>query len=229
MRRADRLFQIIELLRSRQLTTAAYLADKLEVSVRTIYRDIADLQKSGVDVEGEAGIGYRLRYYDLAPLMFNSAELEALLSGIKLAKAWMDSELRADADAAISKIEKILPEQLKKQIKANTLLAPDFHVPEAMVTSMAQLRSSINRHQKVELVYIDLKDKVSERKVRPLGLVFWGQVWTLVAWCEKRDDFRNFRLDRIQNLHPTIEPFQQEKGQRLADYIERERNDSNGG
>ena len=219
MRRADRLFQIVEILRSRRLTTAQYLADKLEVSVRTVYRDVADLQKSGIDIEGEAGVGYVLRHYDLAPLMFNAGELEAIMAGIQLAKSWMDDELRCNADSAIQKIAKILPESLRQRIHHVTVLAPDFHIPESLRLPMSACRKAINEQRKLSIQYEDSHKRNTERLIRPLGLVFWGQTWTLVAWCETREDFRNFRLDRIQQFELTLSDFKQPVGQRLEDYL----------
>ncbi|MCO7226666.1 YafY family protein [Pleionea sp. CnH1-48] len=227
MRRADRLFQIVEILRDRQLTTAAYLSQRLEVSVRTIYRDIQDLQASGVDIEGEAGVGYLLRHYDLAPLMFNAGEVEALVSGLQMAKAWMDTDLSDHADKVLNKIEKILPPSLKNHIAELYVLAPDFHVPEELRRPMATLRHAIRHRRKVKIDYRDAEKKQSQRVISPLGLVFWGQTWTLVAWCDLRDDFRSFRLDRIINFEQLAQRFNSEPGKRLQDFLQKVKNNDN--
>ena len=225
MRRADRLFQIVEHLRSRRLTTAQWLAEKLEVSTRTVYRDIADLQNSGVAIDGEAGVGYRIKHYDLAPLMFSSDELEALLSGIQIAKAWMDEELSSSADSALAKIERIVPAALKTQIHSQTIIAPDFHVPNKLRKPMSLLRKAIAHQRKVSIDYEDATGVRSQRVINPLGLVFWGQTWTLVAWCNLRSDFRSFRLDRFETFEMLFEKFESRTGQTLKDFIERHKDE----
>src|ERR1700736_2952047 len=130
MRRADRLFRIVQLLRRRKLTTAKQLADELEVSERTVYRDVADLVGSGVPIRGEAGVGYALeRGFDLPPLMFTEDELEALVLGARVVESWADASLAQAARQVLEKVEAVLPERLQDRVSRAALFAPGFHVP----------------------------------------------------------------------------------------------------
>jgi len=208
MRRADRLFHIIQLIRGRRLTTAAFLAQRLEVSERTIYRDVADLGRSGVPISGEAGVGYLMRPgYRLQPLMFDAEELAALALGSRMVRSWADPALGRAAERALVRIESVLPQALRQDPARDALLVPGFHVPEAMRAPMAALRASIAAHRKVRLAYTRADGLASQRVIHPLGLVFWGETWTLGAWCELRGGFRSFRLDRIAGLTPLDDAF----------------------
>src|SRR5712692_5456902 len=206
MRRADRLFQIVQFLRGRRLTTAAHLAGRLGVSLRTVYRDVRDLSLSGVPVEGEAGVGYRLRAgFDVPPLMFTLDEIEALAVGARMVEAWGGPVLAESARTAIEKIVAALPADRRLAIERTRLYAPSFHVD----------RQSMERLEAVR----DAGEKASRRDVWPLALYFWGRTWTLGAWCEKREDFRNFRVDRIAGLEALERRYPDEAGKRLADFI----------
>ena len=220
MRRADRLFQIVQFLRSRRLTTAQWLAERLQVSVRTIYRDIQDLSLSGVPLEGEAGVGYVLRHpMDLPPLMFEREEIEALLTGARMVKAWADPQLQRAAESALAKIHGILPQALRDELNRNQMLAPETR--PLPLHWLGELRQAIRQRHKLVIGYRDENGESSQRRIRPLGLFFWGQVWTLCGWCELRDDFRNFRVDRVQTLDDSGETFETVAGQRLEDYLAR--------
>lgn len=218
MRRADRLFQIVQFLRSRRLTTAQWLAERLQVSVRTIYRDIQDLSLSGVPIEGEAGVGYVLRHgMDLPPLMFERAEIEALLVGVRMVNAWADPELQRAAEAALAKIHGVLPPALRGELNRNRMFAPGGgRYPVHWIT---RFRQAIRERQKLWLTYRTENDLHTERCIWPLGLFFWGQVWTLCTWCELRNDFRNFRVDRVVELRDAGATFTPQPGQRLEDYL----------
>jgi predicted DNA-binding transcriptional regulator YafY len=201
MRRADRLFQIVQRLRRRGVTTAAQLAEALEVSPRTIYRDVADLVASGVPVLGEAGVGYALpRGYDLPPLMFTEEEIEALVLGARAVRSWGDPALARAADDALAKIENALPERLRHLVPESALFALGFHVSAQVRAGLGELRAAIRDRLKVRMNYADRGGAPSERTVWPLGLFYWGTRWSLGAWCELREDFRNFRLDRVASL-----------------------------
>jgi len=220
MRRADRLFEIVHHLRGRRLTTAAQLATWLEVSERTIYRDIADLLASGIPIDGEAGVGYRLSPdFDLPPLMFNHNEIEALVIGARMVESWGGPTLAQGARSALSKIAAALPKDKRTTLESSRLFSPDFFINPQMGAQMDVLRKAIDAHRYVQLDYRDVNDKDSQRRLRPLGLFFWGGAWTLGAWCELRTDFRNFRLDRIVNSIVHDERFADEPGRRLADYL----------
>ena len=224
MRRADRLFQIIQFLRTRRVTTASWLAERLEVSERTIYRDIKDLILSGVNIEGEAGIGYVVRRgFDLPPLMFSKEELTALTLGARIVESWADPALATAAQSVLSKIETVLPDNLKDMAEQTTLFAPMAHIRPDISSKMAQVRMATDSKQKLLIHYADAKYKLSERTIWPLGLFFWGAVWTIGAWCELRHSFRVFRLDRIQQLIILEENYPVEKGKALQDLIDHEK------
>lgn len=221
MRRADRLFQIIQLLRSRRRAiTAAWLAEQLGVSDRTIYRDIRDLIASGTPIDGEAGVGYTLRRdYDLPPLMFDAAEMEALILGARLVVAFGDEALAGPARSAVSKVEAALPERLRTTLVRPPLFAPTTPSGRAGAGALLSVRGAMSRREKVRLRYARDDGETTERIVRPLGAFFWGKSWTLTAWCELRNDFRNFRLDRMLEVETTGERFEDESGRSLRDYL----------
>lgn len=201
MRRADRLFQIVLLLDRGRAVTARELAEALQVSERTVYRDIADLSRSGVPISGEAGVGYLMRAgYRLPPLMFDADELAALALGSRMVRSWADPELGRAAERALLRIEAVLPKKLRDDPARDALLVPGFHVPDAMRAPMAELREAIATCHKVRIAYTRADGADSERLIQPLGLVFWGETWTLGAWCELRGEFRSFRLDRIRGV-----------------------------
>ena len=222
MRRADRLFRIVQLLRAGRLQTARNLAQKLQVSERTIYRDVQDLQLSGVPILGEAGVGYTLRRdYDLPPLMFDSREITALVLGSRMVAAWGDAELASAANDALRKIEAVLTPALRDRIDAVPLHVPSYGLRNqgGAREVLEQLRAAIDGSWVVEISYGDEQDRVTERRVRPMALLFWGNKWTLVAWCELRVDFRSFRIDRFKALRQLNETFVQERGQRYEDFV----------
>jgi predicted DNA-binding transcriptional regulator YafY len=220
MRRADRLFQVIQLMRRRSVVTAAWLAEELEVSERTVYRDVRDLVLSGVPIEGEAGVGYMLRRgFDLPPLMFTDAEIEAMVLGARVVTSWGDAGLAKAAGDALARVESVLPDRLRARLNGTPLFAPGFHVPPAIVEKLAALRAALDARRKVRLDYTSADGSETERVVRPLGLFFWGYGWSLTAWCELREDFRSFRLDRMRALQPLETRFQDEPGHRIEDFF----------
>lgn len=221
MRRADRLFRIIQLLRRRKLTTARQIAEELEVSERTVYRDVADLIGSGVPIRGEAGVGYALdRGFDLPPLMFTEEELEALVLGVRVVESWGDAALAQAARLVVQKVEAVLPSRLQERVGKAPLFAPGFHVPTESARELGTLRRAIRERRKARLSYVDRAAAATERTIRPLGLFFWGSSWTVAAWCELRDGFRGFRLDRVQKLELTEQRFEDEDGRTLDDFFE---------
>lgn len=220
MRRADRLFHLVQLIRGRRLTTASFLAARLEVSERTIYRDVADLQHQGVPIEGEAGVGYRLGAgFDLPPLMFTQEEARALVASIRLAQAWLDPALAADAEAALGKIFSVLPAAARVAAESLPLYAPVIAPDVGTQKTLQQLREAAQSRHKVQVNYLDVAGKKSRRVLWPLACFYWGSVWTLAAWCESRQDFRGFRVDRIASAKTLDERFAHEEGRTLADFL----------
>ena len=222
MRRADRLFEIIQLMRGGRLVTARSLAERLEVSERTIYRDVADLQSTGVPIEGEAGYGYVLQDgFDLPPLMFTRGEVAALVAGARLIRAWGGLEMARGAEEALAKIDAVIDDDLRA--KARGVQVHSFGVdmtPETRA-SLDVIEGAVEASEKLSFDYKDGQGTATRRVVRPLELWFWGKVWTAVGWCELRDDFRMFRVDRMEALKrgPVYRP---QKGQTLRDFYRRE-------
>lgn len=203
MRRADRLFRIVQHFRSGRLVTAAELGEHLEVSPRTIYRDIADLQASGIPIDGEAGVGYVLKSgFDLPPLKFTRDEVVALIAGARLIQAWGGAAMARAALQALEKIESVLPDPVREQTRQVEIHAMAAGITEDVRQRIDRLEQAVQAQQKLDLTYSDAKGEESSRVIWPLGLWFWGKVWTLVAWCELRNDFRVFRLDRIEAIAP---------------------------
>jgi predicted DNA-binding transcriptional regulator YafY len=220
MRRADRLFQLVQIIRGRRLTTAAFLALRLEVSERTVYRDVADLQHQGVPIEGEAGVGYRLGAgFELPPLMFTQDEASALVAAARLAQSWVDPALARDIETGLGKILSVLPPAARVSAEALALYAPALGLGDALRARLQVLREAVQARQKLRLHYRDVSGDASERTVRPLGCFYWGRVWTLSTWCELRNDFRGFRIDRMDAVDVLPERFRDEAGKTLADML----------
>lgn len=223
MRRADRLFQLVQLVRGRRLSTGEWLATRLQVSLRTVYRDIADLQTQGVPIEGEAGVGYRMGAgFELPPLMFNQLEAKALVACVRVAQGRLDPELAAAAEQALHKIVGVLPPAVRAAAESMALHAPMSSLDDATRARLQTLRQAIEGKRKLSLQYLDLNGQASARTVRPLGCFYWDAVWILGAWCELRGDFRNFRVDRIEALGVSEERFRDEPGRTLADLLRAE-------
>ncbi len=221
MRRADRLFRLVGLLQRRRTTTAARLAERLEVSERTVYRDIADLAASGVPIQGEAGVGYQLaRGFDLPPLMFNEAEIEAIVLGARMVKAFADPGLAAAAEDVLGKIRRVLPDKLASSLDDIRLYGHHFGNPGEVGKHLATVRQALRQSHKLALGYKDGKSAETTRMVRPLALSFLGSSWLLTAWCEWRQSFRNFRLDRVVSMEVTAQSFAPEPGKRFEDFLE---------
>lgn len=219
MRRADRLFQIVQHLRGGRLVTARQLAERLEVSERTIYRDIADLQSTGVPIDGEAGVGYILRQgFELPPLMFTRDEIVALVAGARLIRAWGGVSMARGAEEALVKIEAVLPKEERARINGTQIHAPSARISLEERRIIDAIERAVDENNVLNIRYRDLEQRESERDIRPLGLWFWGKVWTVISWCELRDAFRTFRTDRIVTASDSGRRFRAERGKTLADF-----------
>ena len=199
----------MQLLRARRFATGEEMARELGVSKRTVYRDVADLQASGVPIRGEAGVGYRLeRGYELAPLIFTSDELEGLVLGARIVAAWGDAELASAVGSAMTKVEAVLPDALRRVVLETPLFAPELPGANAASASLSLLRRAISERRTLHFRYAREDGEDSERDARPLGLYFWGRKWTLAAWCELRSDYRSFRPDRMRAMELTERTFE---------------------
>ena len=223
MRRADRLFRLIDRLRPGNLTTAKALAEAMEGSERTIYRDIAHLQGSGVPIDGEAGLGYMMRDgYNLPPLMFTEEEIVALSVGARMLKTWGGTSMARGADSALDKITSVLPETTRTRAERLRFEAWTTNPLDARTrATIDTVEAAIQAPERLAIDYRDDKGRPTERILRPLGLWFWGSVWTLVAWCELRNAFRMFRLDRISDAR-NLGPYTPMPGQTLEHFYETE-------
>jgi len=230
MRRADRLFLIIHALRGRRTALPARrLAETLAVSLRTVYRDVADLQVSGVPIEGEAGVGYLLRKgADIPPLMFNADELEALVVGTRFVRAFGGERLTQSAQAALLKIEAVLPPELRSRTRRSRIFAPPRRDRIEASGVIDRLHAAIAAHHVLHLDYRDESGHATARDVEPLCLAFWGGAWTLGAWCRFRNDFRNFRPDRITGFDTTGETFIETAERGLVAYLRSVGGDTDG-
>lgn len=218
MRRADRLFEIIQHLRGGRRTTARALAEALEVSPRTIYRDIADLMATGVPISGEAGYGYVMAEgHDIPPLMFTRDEITALVAGARMLRAWGGAGMARAAEEALIKIEEVLPPDARAQARAVEIRSIAPEMTGAQRAMLDRVEQAVEAQLRLRLTYTDGQGRLTDRVIRPLGLWFWGKVWTLVGWCELRQDFRMFRVDRVAAMEE-MDRFRPEKGQQLRDF-----------
>ncbi len=221
MRRADRLIKITHFLRQRRLAvTANQIAEAFDICKRTVYRDIQCLMDTGAPIIGEAGVGYTIdkRYY-LPPITFDADELEAIGLGISMVRQWTDDQFADKAASAFEKIQAVLPASLQGELEQITTYAVPNLPKIPWNVSFSDLREFIRNHQKIDVAYSDENKKETNRTLRPLALLFFNPVWLLAAWCEKRRDFRNFRLDRINNLSINDEKFDDDPSKNLAAYL----------
>ena len=222
MRRADRLLRIIQLLRRhRRPVTGGRMAEELEVSLRTLYRDIADLITDGVPIRGEAGVGYVLGAgYDLPPLMFKSDELEAIMLGLSWVSRRGDKALAIAADDVVAKIGTVLPEALRPFFfDAPLLTPPKFNLTEDQV-DIATLRQAIRGQSKVEIDYADEQGRVTRRVIWPIAISYFDAQRLVVAWCELRQGFRHFRSDRVSAMQLLSEKYREPRLKLLARWKE---------
>ncbi|MBB3568398.1 YafY family protein [Rhizobium sp. BK491] len=205
MRKASRLFEIIQILRLAKLpVTGADIAARLEVTVRSVYRDIAALQAMRVPIEGERGIGYILRPgFDLPPLMFSIEEMEAIVLSLALLERTGDAELKQAAKRVSAKIAGAVPPPLRQTLDANALHAWGFAAPSAAAIDLSLVRRAIRDEEKLDLAYRDELGRATERIIRPIALIYYAETANIVAWCELRQAIRNFRSDRIEGCEAT--------------------------
>lgn len=223
MHRTDRLFEMIQILRDGRLHRARDIARRLEVSERTVYRDMETLMASGVPVAGARGIGYRMTApITLPPLNLTLAELEALHVGMAVVGEAGDPELRAAAKTLSAKIDAVLPEDRREAPRAWGFATYPFKDAAFGFAHMPAIRAAVRARQKLRISYVEMDETVTDRVIRPLKTDYWGRVWTTTAWCETAGDFRVFRVDRIETLKVLPQLFVEEQGKTLADYLDRE-------
>jgi predicted DNA-binding transcriptional regulator YafY len=202
MRRTDRLFEIIQILRTAKAPiSAAFIAASLEVSQRTIYRDVATLQGMRTPIEGEAGVGYILRKdYDLPPLNFDERELEAIIVGLSLLGRTGDTALQSAARRVLAKINVTRADN-------PSLRVDNWGIPSARQGDLDQIRQAIRDERKLRIQYRNAKEEESERVILPIALTYYIEVAVISAWCAMRKDFRHFRADRVGTCRPLEQYF----------------------
>ena len=232
MRRGDRLFDIIQALRTaRGPVTAATLAAQLGVTPRTVYRDIAALHLRRVPVEGAAGVGYMLRRgFDLPPLMFTAEEIEAIAVGMRMLSRTGDAGLAAAADGVLSKVTPALPEALRALLAPAPLFAPHRGARRPLpAIGLTAIRDAIRRSRKISLDYVDERGRQTHRTIWPIAVAYYVDTTLIGAWCELRTDYRHFRVDRIAAANVLDERFDPANGRLLAGWLEaQERHDPSG-
>jgi predicted DNA-binding transcriptional regulator YafY len=222
MPRSQRLLDLVQVLRRhRQPVSGQVIADELGVSLRTIYRDVATLIGQGASIDGEAGVGYVLRPgFFLPPLMFSDEEIEALVLGSRWVARATDAPLARAAADAIAKIAAVLPPDLRDRIEASGLIVAPNGARDA--TALAPIRRAIRAERKLLLQYADGTGRRSRRTVWPIALGFFERVRVMAAWCELRQDYRNFRTDRILALRVSDKPYPRRRRVLLKEWRERE-------
>ena len=228
MRRADRLFDIIQRLRTaRGPTTAAALAEDLEVTPRTVYRDIATLQARRVPIEGEAGIGYVLRRgFDLPPLMFTAEEIEAIAVGVRLVARTGDAALQGAAESVLSKVTVVLPEALREQLASAPIYVSASGAPVPESVDLSVVRQAIRNERKLDIAYVDEKGTCSQRIIWPIAVAYYVQATLICGWCELRHDYRHFRADRISTLTVLDDRYPSDNGRLMAEWLALRQNDA---
>ena len=220
MRRSDRLFDIIQRLRTASgPVTAAALAADLEVTPRTVYRDIATLQARRVPIEGAAGVGYLLRRgFDLPPLMFTVDEVEAIAVGARMVRRLRDPKLQEAAESVLAKVTVVVPDALRASLAASPVFVSEGDAVAATGVDMAELRAAIRDSRKLHIAYADEPGRRTHRTIWPIAMAYYVDVTLVGAWCELRADYRNFRVERIQSSKVLDEHFDQENGRLFREW-----------
>ena len=220
MRRSDRLFDIIQRLRTASRpTTAATLAAELEVTPRTVYRDIATLQARRVPIEGAAGVGYVLRKgFDLPPLNFTIDEIEAIAVGARLVHRLKDPKLREAAQSVLGKVTAVVPERLRPHIADAPIYVSPGMTAEAEGADLAEVRAAIRDSAKLYISYADEQGRRTNRTIWPIAMAYYVDVTLVGAWCELRADYRNFRVERIVSSRVLDERFDQDNGRLFREW-----------
>jgi predicted DNA-binding transcriptional regulator YafY len=218
MRRAERLFRLVRELRSRNVSRAEDLAATFEISVRTVYRDIAHLQASGLPIEGEAGVGYILRPgFDLPAMTFTFEQIDALAVGLSFVEAAGDASLSLAAKEVRAKLQAALPEPEQRKLEQAPFFASRRDGPAN--PNLRTIRVAIREARILRLGYADADGTITDRRVRPLAIWAFTDGWLFAAWCELRSDFRAFRLDRISMIESTGDQFADEPDKDLRAYL----------
>ena len=220
MLRKDRLFDLIQILRDGRLHRAQDIADRLQISLRTVYRDMETLIASGVPIEGARGLGYMATAaITLPPLNLSQAELSVLHQGLAMMASVADVELQQAARSLSAKLDAVLPDDRRANSLPTAFAVYPFADAARGFQHLPALRAAIKARQKLDLRYFKTTGDPTDRAVRPLKLDCWGRVWTVTVWCEWQNDFKVLRVDRIEGLKVLSQLFIDEPGKSLGDYL----------
>lgn len=220
MKKIQRLFQEVHRLRTHRLMTAKQLADYLEVSPRTVYRDIQLLLDSGIPIKGETGTGYWLEEgFDFPPSLYTEQELHALVTGLRATMQSTDDNLANAALDVLKKIYHDAPQSLRKQMDKPPMSIPVAFNNPGLMKKITKLQKAIVEQKRIEFDYVDVEGQIMAGLVRPLELNYWGDCWSLVSYCHLHENFLVFRVERMTRLRPGIY-FKHEPGKQLMDYYE---------
>ncbi|THU41591.1 YafY family transcriptional regulator [Niastella caeni] len=224
MNRIDRLHAILTHLQSKKRVTAQEVADRFNISLRTVYRDVKALEESGVPVIGEAGSGYTIMEgYRLPPVMFTQEEASALLLGAKLTEHLSDESIKKHFNAALFKIKAVLRSSDKEhmdQLNDNIAVFSRLPADDSAGRYLVELQKALGDKKEIHIRYQSGKDAVTERSLEPIGLCHYGQAWHLIGWCKLRNGYRDFRVSRIQHLQILDKTFEADAHPSLREYME---------
>ena len=223
MSRSIRLLHLLQHLREQRYpVTAQRLAEQLQISVRSVYRDIESLREQGVNIEGSAGLGFQLKEnFLLPPMSLDESEIEAMYLALQWAKSIPDQALQQASHSVLSKLRAVLP-QSKQEFLNDTYLKSIHSWMEVDQTIVEQVRIAIRLQTKIQIDYVDEHQQISHRQLWPFALGYFNDKMLLAAWCELREDFRNFRLDRIQALILTEQSYPQFKRHLFQQWCQKE-------
>jgi predicted DNA-binding transcriptional regulator YafY len=222
MNRIDRLFGILILLQSKKHVTAEHIANRFEISVRTVYRDIKALAEQGIPLSFEANKGYFIvQGYFLPPVSFNTDEAGALLIMERFLEGFADKSIKQHYHSALDKVKNVLKTN-QKEVLENLNQHIKLQLPERLKNDfeyLAAIQSAITAKHSILINYKNNKGEVSKREIEPIGLIFYAFGWHLIAWCNLRNEYRDFRVDRIIDITNTHQPFKKDKHMPLDDYM----------
>lgn len=223
MAKSDRLLQLMQCLRTLPPPVKAQaLSDELGVSLRTIYRDVDTLRRSGALIDGEAGYGYTLQEDPaLPPMMFSRDEMEALVLGLREVVQVADPVLAKAAENALSKLKASLPERMRSEFEHAVLYAKRYYCRPVITIDIEAFRHATRTEQVIEIDYVDAEETPTQRSIQPLAIVFFDRSLVALAWCELRQDYRSFRIDRIRKMTVTERSFRPRRVAMLRDYLDR--------
>lgn len=222
MNRIDRLFGILTLLQSRKFVSAEKISEKFGISIRTVYRDVKAICEQGIPVSFEPGKGYFIvQGYFLPPVSFTSDEAGAMLLMENIVRAFSDKSIQNNYSSALSKIKAVMSQSQKEKLEALSRSTRSQH-PERFRNDyeyMTILQNAITAKTAVEIEYRNTKEEFSRRHLEPIGLVFYAFAWHLIAWCELRSDYRDFKIDRIVRINNNGKAFSKKDHLELNEYI----------